>query len=243
MQNRYVADVGDYVKLSMLRRLAPGLKLGVLWWLYPDEAHNADGKHIAYLDRPQIWRAIDPVLFDKLKLIVQRNDRSVDALERAGLIDGAVYHNAMLPAGDAKSRRALRASWFARAAEFVDGCDLIFVDPDNGLEPATYSVGSAKAGKSVALAELKALQRDGRTIVVYHHHTRMAGGNIVELMHWGERLAELGFKVDALRSAVGTARAFFLLDATPELRQRATEFARHWGGKVTWHPALDGRRS
>lgn len=48
MQDRYVGDIGDYVKLGILRALMPGERLGVAWWLYPDEAHNADGRHIGY---------------------------------------------------------------------------------------------------------------------------------------------------------------------------------------------------
>ncbi len=64
MQNKYVGDIGDFVKLSMLRALAPGHKLGVAWWLFPDENHNNDGRHIDYLRHPARWRAFDPKLFD-----------------------------------------------------------------------------------------------------------------------------------------------------------------------------------
>ena len=52
MQNRYVGDIGDYLKLGILRALSPKYRLGVAWWIYPDETHNADGQHIGYLDRP-----------------------------------------------------------------------------------------------------------------------------------------------------------------------------------------------
>ena len=50
MQNRYVADIGDYVKLAILRKLALGRSLGVVWWPSPDEHHNADGGHREYLE-------------------------------------------------------------------------------------------------------------------------------------------------------------------------------------------------
>ena len=43
MQNRYVGDIGDYLKLGILRALSPGYRLGVAWWLFPDEAHNGMG--------------------------------------------------------------------------------------------------------------------------------------------------------------------------------------------------------
>lgn len=56
MQGRYARDVGDFMKLGLLRHLSAspnaggtGLTIGLDWYLAPDEAHNADGKYIAYL--------------------------------------------------------------------------------------------------------------------------------------------------------------------------------------------------
>ena len=44
--HRYVGDIGDYLKFGLLRALSPGHRLGVASWLYPDENHNRDGRHI-----------------------------------------------------------------------------------------------------------------------------------------------------------------------------------------------------
>jgi hypothetical protein len=51
MQNKYVGDIGDYVKLAILRALSPGYQLGVAWWLVPDEEHKKDGRHVDYLGK------------------------------------------------------------------------------------------------------------------------------------------------------------------------------------------------
>jgi hypothetical protein len=64
MQNRYVGDIGDYVKLGILRALSPGYRFGVAWWLYPDESHNQEHRHIGYLQNPDQWWKFDPQLFD-----------------------------------------------------------------------------------------------------------------------------------------------------------------------------------
>jgi hypothetical protein len=50
MQHRFVGDIGDYIKISILRGLAPGARLGVAWWLHPEQTHNNDGQHVDYLD-------------------------------------------------------------------------------------------------------------------------------------------------------------------------------------------------
>ena len=80
MQDRYAGDIGDYVKIALLRHLATDLKLGVAWYLHPDEGHNEDGKHTSFLADAGKWRHPDPSLFDALKMIVA-DERSVGAIQ------------------------------------------------------------------------------------------------------------------------------------------------------------------
>lgn len=211
MQDRYVGDIGDYFKLAILRALRGNHRLGVLWWRYPDEAHNSDGRHIAYLSQAERWRACDAKLFDALAVIVARGDRRIEALQECGIIPGTTYVDSHVPTvGPAPRRREDRQKRFAAAATKIQDCDLLFLDPDNGLETSTYDAGSVKAGKSVSVAELIGLRREGRSIIVYHHQTRRAGGHLKEIEYWQERLADAGFStVDVLRASSFSSRAFF----------------------------------
>lgn len=134
MQNRYVGDIGDYLKLGILRALSPGHRLGVAWWLHPDEDHNKDGRHIGYLQRPDEWRHFAPPLFDALAEIVAANQRDVAALEATDLLRGAIFASGMIPSyRPIAGRRRSRQEWFAGIRRKLLGCDLVFVDPDNGL--------------------------------------------------------------------------------------------------------------
>jgi hypothetical protein len=72
MQNRYVGEIGDYLKLGTVRALSPGYRLGVAWWLLPDENRNKDRRHIDYVKQPAQWRQFDPPLFDALGEIVRK---------------------------------------------------------------------------------------------------------------------------------------------------------------------------
>ena len=240
MQDRYSGDIGDYVKLAILRSLATGRRLGIGWWLYPDESHNDDGRHVQYLKEPNVWRAYDPDTFDHLKQVVSRGQRSVEALESHTLLPGATFFREPIPTlGSVAVRKADRAAWLARFCEAVAPCDLIFLDPDNGFETKRFNLGAAKAGKSVALSELEVLRRPGRTLLVYHHQTRMSGGHEYELEHWGARLRAAGYgQVDALRASPFSARAFFILDGSPELRLRAERLSAQWSPRITWRPNL-----
>jgi hypothetical protein len=243
MQNRYVADIGDYVKLAILRVLSPGYHLGVAWWLFPDEGHNKDGRHIDYLDRADLWRRFNPDLFDILREVVARDQRHVSALEAPDILSEAVFANEMFPVGSViGDRQQERCRWFARIKQSLADANLVFVDPDNGLEPRFYSPGSTKSGKSILISELQALARPGRCLIVYHHQTRRAGGHHGEIEHWAERLRACGFTtVDALRAKPYSPRVFFLLDAPADVRQRAGEIEDRWMGLISWHP--DGERS
>lgn len=83
MQNRYVGDIGDYGKYALLNALAsPKFTLGVHWYLNAYEEANADGRFTHY---PQL-RSCDPDLYDALQRIVRSGRRSVDAVERAGIL-------------------------------------------------------------------------------------------------------------------------------------------------------------
>jgi len=241
MQNRYAGDIGDYVKLGILRALSPGYHLGVAWWLYPDEAHNDDGRHIDYLRHPEQWRHFDAALFDALSEIVTSGQRDVRALEAANILRGAVFASDVIPTcGLVTQRRQARREWFQTVCQTVQQADLVFVDPDNGLEPDGYSHDSAKAGKSITFDELRALARPGRCLIVYHHHTRRAGGHHAEIEHWADRLRKVGFNtVDAMRARPYSPRVFFLLDAPTDVRQRAEQIGAEWQGLITWHP--DGK--
>ena len=118
MQNRYVGDIGDYLKLGILRALPPGHRLGVAWWLYPDENHNRDGRHIGYLQQPVRWRRFDPELFNALTKIVASNRRDVCALEEANLLPDALFAGEMIPTNTLASQRGqVRHEWFARAKD------------------------------------------------------------------------------------------------------------------------------
>ena|ERR1700722_10433230 len=86
MQKRYAGDIDNFLKFGILRKLSPGYRLGMAWWLYPDEARNQNDRHVGYLRNPEQWWKFDPQLFDGLKEIVTSSKRSVRALEEANLL-------------------------------------------------------------------------------------------------------------------------------------------------------------
>ena len=96
MQNRYVADEGDFAKFGLLRALAgvypldeSPSSLGVVWYRPDIETGSpGDGSKRNHLNDPQQrYRRCDPELFDSLKSISATN-RSVNAIKESGILGG-----------------------------------------------------------------------------------------------------------------------------------------------------------
>jgi hypothetical protein len=245
MQDRYGGDVGDFGKLGLLRHLCgataqdshPCLKPGVIWYRVADETHNADGRHTPYLNRNprnlHRFRACDEAVYDALAAVVDRNRRSVAALERANLLPSAVYWPEVI----SRPRRG----WFDRALKAMDGCDLVFVDPDNGIECADLRDTQARSRKFVFRSEIHSLVLQGKSVVVYHHTGRL-GGTAEEQTKWQLQklcdqfsLAEEPFGVLFRR---GTTRAYLILPGPNHrdvLLERTNALVQKWG-KNEWKP-------
>lgn len=238
MQDRYAGDVGDFLKFALLRHLiaaettAPPLRLGVVWYRTADEDHNADGKHIAYLTAQhraaQHLRALDTDLYDRLARIVSGPERTVQAVQRTELVgpDACFFSDLLdfsdLPRVARAERAARRTAWVERAVASVSSCDLVFLDPDNGVRPSRHAKPRhrTKAVKHTYLDELLPYAERGQSVVAYHHADRKA--KVEAQARW--RLAELGGEVPveplaAVRASRGTTR-LFLVGAVAAQRQR-----------------------
>jgi hypothetical protein len=80
-----------------------------------------DGRHLEWHDEAA-WRVLDEELHTGLATLPER---SIAALERAAIWPtGALFHREPIPPGTRK-RRAL------------DGADIVFLDPDNGIGAET----------------------------------------------------------------------------------------------------------
>ena len=115
MQNRYAGDVGDFIKLGLIRHLAAAdLSFGVNWYLTPDEAHNADGKHVAYVEpgnrQHASLKACDPDLMERLSRVVA-GSRSVQALEDSGALRASALTFGEVLDRSVIGRRGMSVPW------------------------------------------------------------------------------------------------------------------------------------
>ena len=173
MQNRYVGDIGDYGKMGLLRQVSrSGMSVGLNWYLTPDETHNNDGSHVAYLCN-RSYAPCDKDLWERLGKIVASGNRCIKELEVPEILPAA-YYSAVLDFSDTpKADRALlRWQWHTAAMDKLRNCDVIFVDPDNGLIVPSAE-GSLKSNKYVLPMELAEYYRAGKSVIYYQHKARL----------------------------------------------------------------------
>ncbi|SRR6266567_458893 len=234
MQDRYVGDVGDFGKYGLLRALSSPrrgrspLSLGVVWYLVPDENHTADGGKIGYLtlphDRAAFYRDCDPTLYDLLQRLVAGGRRDTQSVAEAGMLTPeTIFFGKPLTFNGVerkeKARLRHRAAWLVAAHKTTRACDLVFLDPDNGLGGTV--VPHRKQGVKYAYpSEASAYLERGQSVVVYHHLGRR-GNARQQIMRQFRRLGRPGFHdaVFALLYHRGTARVFFVIESASHEHQ------------------------
>lgn len=168
MQDRYAGDIGDFGKFALLKALsAAGFKVGVNWyWTCPQCFEKQDdGKyHI-----PQKYFSCDRQLAEILSAIshLPTAQRTVCKLQNAGLVD-AVWFSDQVPFQGA------RLQWHSRAVSKLSICDIVFLDPDNGLLVKSVGKGSARSVKYVFPEEIADYIEQGISVVFYNHRQRKA---------------------------------------------------------------------
>ena len=230
MQNKYVADVGDFGKHGLLRFLSgetsgdnlDRLPVGLIWYLHHDVRCNNDGRHTAYVKRTPTedrseYRDCDPELWETLRDLVMRDARCVHCAEDARLPTAdTAYFNALLQytkGTPARVREEQREYWWRGALREMEGTELVFFDPDNGLADDRRKY-QQDGPKFVYITDLRDLWGQEKSLVFYQQVSRKGSGE-----EQTERIAELLANVEnglgkapiPLWFGAGSARVFYVL--------------------------------
>lgn len=163
MQDNYVGDVGDYGKYGLLRNVtAAGLRLAVNWYrVVPARpGKQGDGKFTTYLHDPGTYRQYDPQLFDCLSFLV-KTSRTIEAVEKSDILNAHFFTKPLTVAG--------REQWHKAALETTNEADIVFLDPDNGLETVKMNQDGSAKEKHVTWQEIKDYYNRGQSVILYHH--------------------------------------------------------------------------
>ncbi len=167
MQDRYAGDIGDFGKFTLLSEIEKqGLSIGINWYkTVPFDAEkNSDGR---FCEIPLTLRECDPILADKLSAISKSENRSIQALEDALIIPGAVYYNEPVSLNG-------RSEWHNNAIAFFkkSNIDLVLLDPDNGFLVPSVKKHQSRSAKYCFYEEAAQYIEQGCSILVYNHRSR-----------------------------------------------------------------------
>jgi hypothetical protein len=233
MKNQYFGDVNDYRKYGLLRILTGqgGLSTAVCWMLTPDDGRT-DGRFVEYLQQPERWRGYDPALFDRLReMIALREERDIDLVDLAG--EAGILPSARFFVRTLRDDRQSRSRYFEVFWSVAEGCDLIFFDPDNGLEVKSRRLGCKGSSKYLYWDELVQACSSGYSVLVYQHFRREKRDAFVERM-----AHELAHRTGAAPVySFRTARVvFFLMPAERQaaaLEQNVVCLSEIWGDQIS----------
>lgn len=217
MKDQYTGDVNDYGKYGLLRALADAYegRLHVCWMLTPADGRT-DGSRLAYLSDAPRFREFDPPLFDVLAGLVSCDRRTVQAVAAANVLSGATFHADILPDAEVGRQR-----YFADVRSRLGPAELVFFDPDNGLEVSSVPRGRRNSSKYLYWDEFVNALGEGRAVCVYQHFPRRPRGAFVAALL--DRVGELA--PDHFAFAVTSPSVAFLICAPTSAADRLFDAA------------------
>ena len=230
MQNCYVGDVGDFGKYGLLRYLTgmtgpplderKKLRLGVVWYLRPNDDPKTAGSSIGYLGQVgnnERLGECDCDLWHKLRKLVFNDDRFVSRVQTNGILKNdtilpanTLYHDTLLHNQPQQQFRDNPAAWCQRALEKTNGAQFVYVDPDIGIKWDDDPV-ERRSPSHVYIEELRRYWERGQSIVVYQ---TLRGNNAESILNWArdlQRRLNLYQRPIALWFHRVAARVFFVI--------------------------------
>jgi len=169
MKNQYFGDINDYRKYGLIRSILRCYEFRLLVaWMLTTNDKRTDGGFTGYLCEPA-WGVHDRELYDELHrcLISQKNTRNVALIEKTNLLPGARYYSREVP--DSYNDRIM---WSQELLSEARGSDLVFLDPDNGLEIKSKPLGRKDSSKYLYWHEISSLWEQGKSLLIYQHFCR-----------------------------------------------------------------------
>jgi len=225
MKNQYFGDVNDYQKYGLLRLLAEGGRRRILvCWMLTSDDSGSDGRRLSYLENPGTWRSFDPQLFDSLRRAVGTGDRRLEVVREKNLIPGGMYFEKPL-------RGNSRGEYFKELHQQCRSAELIFFDPDNGMQVPSVPTRSPKADKYLFWEEAKDLFTSGRSLLVYQHFPRVNRRRYIREM---SRRFSINVGAPRIVTFRTSSVVYFLCINSAQVeayRRIADKVSRRWGNK------------
>ena len=150
--------------------------------------------------------------------------RNIQVVENSLLLPNTLFFSDLID--DDMEKRGM---FFERLSQLSKESDLIFFDPDNGLEIMSVKKGKRKSSKYVFWDEVKNFYEKGHSVIVYQHFPRQERRKFIEIIT--RRADQIVSPSDIF--TYSTPYVLFLLLVHPKheviLRTNNKSIAKSWG--------------
>ncbi len=223
MQDKYAGDVGDFGKYGLLNEVYKKsdrkVRLGVNWYyVIGEEKKTGDGRYTDYLcdsnKNSKNYKICFPVLYDKLKGIVKSNRRNIREIQNSSVLPKAtIFHSKPLPylSTNPVKRQEDREKWFEESLAELKMTDMVFLDPDNGVQTDRVKKTHKRARKYVFRDEIQRYYESGKSLIIYTHRDRTKESEYMRRLFSVETLLKAGDEVKVLKFKRVSVRYYVFL--------------------------------
>jgi hypothetical protein len=222
MRGEHIGGVGDFGKFALLRHLMQGRRLAVCFCL--GNANDVEGdraRHFDYLGQPDKFQHLAPELFAQLMQFAESRSAGADPL--VALRSSGVLGNAIVVRHKVPKQTSLRPAWIEMLVNSVSDADLVYLDPESGIQ------GNRLTTRHIGLAEIAALRLKNRVLIIGHRQS----GRRAEVKYLADRMKSLGCEVvEIVRLRLVMSHLLVILDQDKTMSEATAVFARRWGNWV-----------
>jgi hypothetical protein len=155
MQNKYFGDIHDFYKYYILKRISEHFSLGINWCLVQDDKSKDGNKKLSVKENNK-----DQKLFGILNKFKNRDVSNI----KPYFPPKTKYYNEL------HQEYHLKNIYTKNSFEKLSKQDIVFFDPDNGLE--VLSTNNKNKFKYLSYDTLEIFWNNGNSIIVYQHMSR-----------------------------------------------------------------------
>ena len=196
---------------------------------------GSDGELRNYLSKPERWRKYDPELYDRLQMLQQPGvRRSVQCAPAWQLVPRATYFDQLITDGARQ-----RDGYFRAAFETLRECQILFFDPDSGIEVQSVGRGKRGSARYIYRGELREAYGSGHSLLVYQPFPRVERAQFVPFL--ANCLRE-ELRAEHVAGLATPYVAFFLVQQTGHrtLLEKAAEAVHsRWRGQIKAWPKIE----